>query len=25
LAALAGEREETWDKSTARTHDQIWS
>ena len=25
LAALAEEREETWDKSTARTHDQIWS
>jgi predicted DNA-binding protein len=25
LAALAEEREETWDKSTTRTHDQIWS
>ena len=25
LAAFAEEREETWDKSTTRTHDQIWS
>ena len=25
LAAFAEEREKTWDKSTARTHDEIWS
>ena len=25
LAALAEEREKTWDKSTTRTHDEIWS
>ena len=25
LAVFAEEREETWDKSTTRTHDQIWS
>jgi len=25
LAALAEEREETWDKSTTRTHKQVWS
>ena len=25
LAGLAEEREKTWDKSTTRTHDEIWS
>ena len=25
LAAFAEGREKTWDKSTARTHDEIWS
>jgi predicted DNA-binding protein len=25
LAALAEEREKTWDESTTRSHDQIWS
>ena len=25
LAVFAEEREETWDKSTTRNHDQIWS
>jgi predicted DNA-binding protein len=25
LAAFAKEREKTWDKSTTRTHDEIWS
>jgi predicted DNA-binding protein len=25
LAALAEEREKTWDKSMSRTHDEIWS
>jgi predicted DNA-binding protein len=25
LAAFAEEREKTWDKSTALTHDEIWS
>ena len=25
LAAFAEERKKTWDKSTARTHDEIWS
>jgi predicted DNA-binding protein len=25
LATFAEEREKTWDKSTARTHDEIWS
>ncbi|MEJ2219309.1 MAG: antitoxin, RHH family protein [Desulfobacterales bacterium] len=25
LAALAEEREKTWDKSTTRTHNEIWS
>ena len=25
LAAFAEEREETWDKSRTRTHDEIWS
>ena len=25
LATFAEEREKTWDKSTARTHDDIWS
>jgi len=25
LAAFAEEREKTWDKSIARTHDEIWS
>ena len=25
LAAFAEEREKTWDGSTARTHDEIWS
>ena len=24
LAVFAEEREKTWDKSTARTHDEIW-
>jgi predicted DNA-binding protein len=25
LAAFAEEREKTWDKSTVRAHDEIWS
>jgi predicted DNA-binding protein len=25
LATFAEEREKTWDKSTTRTHDEIWS
>jgi len=25
LASFAEEREKTWDKSTTRTHDEIWS
>ena len=25
LATFAEEREKTWDKSTSRTHDEIWS
>ena len=25
LAALAEEREKTWDKSTTRTHEEIWT
>ena len=25
LAAFAEEREKTWDKSTALTHDEVWS
>jgi predicted DNA-binding protein len=25
LAAFAEEREKTWDKSTVRTHDEVWS
>ncbi len=25
LAVFAEEREKTWDKSTTRTHDEIWS
>jgi predicted DNA-binding protein len=25
LAVFAEEREKTWDKSTTRTHDEVWS